>query len=64
MKQKRSLVFTSIIFMLSIGNYFRIKGNENIRPIQFVSIFVIGLLAGLLIREIIALTSRRKNEQT
>ena len=50
--------------MLSIGNYFRIKGNENIRPIQFVSIFVIGLLAGLLIREIIALTSRRKNEQT
>ena len=63
MKQKRSLVFTSIILMLSIGNYFRIKGNENIRPIQFVSIFVIGLLAGLLIREIVAI-SRRRNEQT
>lgn len=63
MKQKRSLVFTSIILMLSIGNYFRINGNENIRPIQFVSIFVIGLLAGLLIREIVAI-SRRRNEQT
>jgi hypothetical protein len=38
--------------MLSIGNYFRIHGNENIRAIQFLSIFVIGMLSGLLIRDL------------
>jgi len=38
--------------MLSIGNYFRIQGNENIRAIQFLSIFVVGMLSGLLIRDL------------
>jgi hypothetical protein len=40
--------------MLAIGNYFRISGNENIRTIQFLSIFAIGMLSGVIIRELIA----------
>ena len=40
--------------MISIVNYSRIKGIEAIRPIEFLSIFTIGILSGLLIREIIS----------
>lgn len=52
MRTQRTLVLTAVMLMLSIGNYFRIQGNENIRAIQFLSIFVIGLLSGLLIRDL------------
>jgi len=52
MRTQRTLVLTAVMLMLSIGNYFRIQGNENIRAIQFLSIFVIGMLSGLLIRDL------------
>ena len=51
MKNKR-LVLLAVLFMLSVGNYARIVGNENIRTVQFLSIFVIGALTALLIREV------------
>jgi hypothetical protein len=60
MKQNKSLVITAVLLVLSIGNYYRISGNENIRTIQFLSIFVIGMLAGVLLRGIIA-TAKSKN---
>ncbi len=50
--ERRRRITIAIILMLSIGNYTRLKGNENIRPIQFLSIFVIGVLSGLLINEL------------
>jgi len=52
MRTQRTLVLTAVMLMLSIGNYFRIQGNENIRAIQFLSIFVVGMLSGLLIRDL------------
>jgi hypothetical protein len=54
MKRNNPLVFSSILLMLAIGSYFRISGNENIRTIQFLSIFAIGMLSGVIIRELIA----------
>lgn len=51
MKNKR-LVILAVLLMLSIGNFTRIVGNENIRTVQFLSIFVIGALTSLLIREV------------
>ena len=41
--------------MLSIINYTRLKGNENIRLIEFLSIFVIGALSALLVNEFVTL---------
>ena len=41
-----------VMLILSIGNYTRIQGTENIRAIEFLSIFVMGAMAGLLLREI------------
>lgn len=47
--EKRRRAIIAVMLMLSIINYSRLKGNENIRLIQFLSIFGIGMLSGLLI---------------
>jgi hypothetical protein len=60
MKQKKPLVFLAVILLIAIGNYFRISGNENIRTIQFLSIFVIGMLSGVILRELFPMI-RNKN---
>ena len=41
------------MLLFSIVNYNRIAGNESIRAIQFLSIFTIGLLSGILIFSLI-----------
>lgn len=46
---KRILPIMAILLLLSIGNYSRMEGTEDIRGIEFLSIFVIGLTSGLLI---------------
>jgi hypothetical protein len=52
MRQNRSLIVTTVLFTLAVFNFFRIKGNDEIRPIQFLSIFVIGMLSVILIKGI------------
>ncbi len=49
--EKRRRIIIAVMLLLTVINYFRLQGNENIRLIQFVSIFTIGLLTALLIRE-------------
>jgi hypothetical protein len=58
MKINRKAVFV-VLFILAIANFNRLEGNDSIRTIQFISIFVIGALAALLVREVIE-TSRKK----
>lgn len=50
MDARKRRIIIAVMLMLSIGNYFRIVDNENIRLIQFLSIFAIGALSALLIR--------------
>ena len=50
--KNRRIGLLAIMFMLLIGTLSRIKGNESIRTIQFLSIFSIGAISALLIREI------------
>ena len=52
-RRKRRRIIFAVLFILSVGNFSRIQGNENIRLIQFVSIFVMGMLFGLLVKEIV-----------
>ena len=61
MKTNRRRIVLAILLMLSVGNYFRIQGDENIRTIQFLSIFAIGMLFGLLVKELV---DSFKNKQT
>jgi len=52
--EKKRLAIIGIILMLSVLNYTRIKGTEDIRTIEFLSIFVIGALSGVLLFGIIS----------
>ncbi len=60
-KKRRILIYT--LLMLSIGNYARLTGNENIRAIQFVSIFIIGALTGILIQDLGQRIKREEKKQ-
>ena len=51
--EKRRALFIAFLLTLSIISYNRIKGNESIRPVQFLSILVIGMLLGVLINYIV-----------
>lgn len=53
MKPNRRRIVFAVLFMLSVGNFSRIQGNENIRIVQFLAIFAMGMLFSLLVREII-----------
>jgi hypothetical protein len=53
MENRRSIIL-AVALMLAVGNYSRIAGNENIRTVQFLSVFAIGAISSLLLREIIA----------
>ena len=49
----RKPAFIIVLLIISITNFYRIKGNENIRAVQFLSIFAIGILSGVLINYIV-----------
>ena len=53
MKPNRRRIVFAVLFMLSVGNFSRIQGNENIRTVQFLAIFAMGMLFSLLVREIV-----------
>ena len=51
METKKRKILLAVLLIISVGNYFRIVGNENVRDIQFLSIFAIGAIAALLVKE-------------
>lgn len=51
--KKGGIFITAILLLVSIGNYYRIKPDENIRSVVFISIFAIGVIAGVLLVQII-----------
>jgi hypothetical protein len=53
--EKKKKVILAILLMIAIGNYSRLSGSENIRTVQFLSIFVMGALSALLINEFFTL---------
>ncbi len=60
--KRRKLVVLIMLLFFSIWNFYRIKGDENIRPIQFLTIFVIGALSGLLINSIVNMLKERNQQ--
>jgi hypothetical protein len=59
MENRRSIIL-AVALMLAIGSYTRIAGNENIRTVQFLSIFAIGGISSLLVREIITRFNKKE----
>ncbi len=59
----RKPVFLFILLIIAITNFYRIKGNENIRAVQFLSIFVIGMLTGVLINYLVKTFKEIRNNE-
>ena len=60
MKPNTRRAIFSFMFVLSVVNFNRLQGNDNIRNIQFVSIFVMGMFGGLFVKEIIDLIKSKQ----
>ncbi len=49
MNTKKKKILLTVLLLLSLGNYARMNGTEDIRTIEFLSIFAIGAISALLI---------------
>jgi hypothetical protein len=58
--QKRSLFICSLVILLLIGNYSRMKGTESIRPLHMVTLITMGVAIGVLLVNIILLIKNKK----
>lgn len=58
--KNKAIVFTAVFLVISIGNYFRIIADGSVRTVEFLSIFAIGVLAGVLLTQIVT-TFKDKN---
>lgn len=59
MNSKKRTVIIAIMLIIAIGNYTRIIDSGNIRTVEFLSIFVIGALTSLLIRDVATIIMRK-----
>ena len=59
--KKRAISVVAILLIISIGNYFRIISDGSVRTVEFLSIFAIGALSGILLTQITAAV-RDKNK--
>ena len=60
--EKKRRVIIAVLLLLSISNFSRLTNNDNIRPIQFILIFVIGALTGLLINESVTVFKAKRQQ--
>jgi uncharacterized membrane protein len=51
--KKRAISVTAVLLVISIGTYSRIISDGSVRTVEFLSIFAIGALAGILLTQII-----------
>ena len=59
MEKKRRIII-ALLLMLTIANFTSLTGNENIRTVQFILIFIIGALSALLINEFVNLFKAKR----
>ena len=56
----RRRVFILVLLMISISNYYMISKGGNVRPVEFLSIFAIGMLSGVLLREFFEMIKNKR----
>ena len=52
-KNRRALVFTAILLIITVINYSMLADRGYIRTVQFLYIFVMGALSGVLLTQLI-----------
>jgi type IV secretory pathway TrbL component len=51
--KNKVIVITAVLLIVLIGNYFTIISDGTIRSVEFLSIFAMGALAGIVLTQII-----------
>jgi len=51
--KNRKMIITAVLLIISLGTYFRIISDGSIRPVEFLSIFAIGTLTGVLLTQVL-----------
>ena len=59
--EKRKRIIVAVLLVLAIANLMRLDSYENIRGVEFLSILVIGALAGILLVDIMRMLKGKKN---
>ncbi len=57
---KTRIIAIAFLVLLSAGTFNRLSNNENIRPMQFISIFVLGVSTAFLINEFVTLVKAKR----
>lgn len=63
MDKKRRRGVIALLLVLSIGNFLRIGGHEELRASLFLNIFAIGLLSGVLLSDLAHLLRNRRGDE-
>ena len=58
--RKSAIIITAILLIISIVNCLRITSQNNIRTVEIISIFAVGVLTGILITQIIIVLKNKK----
>ncbi|NEW83766.1 MAG: hypothetical protein GZ094_15560 [Mariniphaga sp.] len=56
----KAIVIPAVLLIVTIGNYFRMFSDDTIRTVEFLSIWAIGALSGVLILQIAKAIKERK----
>lgn len=59
MKSRKKLILLAILFIISIGSFSRNTNTIDIRSVDFLSIFAVGAISALFLREIIQALKNR-----
>jgi hypothetical protein len=57
--KNKVIVISAVLLIISIGNYLRFISDGSIRTVEFLSILVIGALAGILLTHIIRILKNK-----
>ena len=58
--EKRKRIIVAILLVLAIGNFMRITPSGNVRSVEFLSILVMGALAGILLVDVMSMLGGKK----
>lgn len=59
---KRSIIIAFVLLALSLGNYARLDGTENIRPIHILTLVTMGIAIGVMLVHIFNIIRKKKAE--
>ena len=62
MEKRKRRILLAVLLLLSVVNYSRISANSTIRTVEFISVLAIGILTGLLLRELFENVAKKKEE--